>query len=294
MWHIIFGSLFLLSSMLISPLSAQMIVAHRGASEDAPENTMAAFRLAWEQNADAIEADFHLTADRKIICIHDKDTARVCPAQPALIVAETDLATLRALDVGSWKAGFAGETMPTLGEVLAVVPDDKMIFIEIKSGPEIVPLMQLELTKSSLKPEQVLLISFNADVVRQLRNTLPKYRVNWLTDYHLRSEEGQKVWRPSRQDVIEKLTETGATGFGSNANGAAVDKKFVDAIIDAGFEFHAWTINDPKLAERFKDFGTLSLTTNRPAFIRTNLELKTSSTPSEEARVDAGVDQKER
>ena len=290
MWHIIFDSLFLLSSMLISPLSAQMIVAHRGASEDAPENTMAAFRLAWEQNADAIEADFHLTADRKIICIHDKDTARVCPAQPPLIVAETDLATLRSLDVGSWKAGFSGETMPTLGEVLAVVPGGKMIFIEIKSGPEIVPLMQLELARSSLKPEQVLLISFNADVVRQLRNTLPKYRVNWLTDYHLRGEE----WRPSRLDVIEKLTETGATGFGSNANGAAVDKKFVDAIIDAGFEFHAWTINNPRLAERFRDFGTLSLTTNRPAYIRASLELKTQRTLSKEVSVDAGVDQKER
>ena len=273
-----------------------MIVAHRGASEDAPENTMAAFRLAWEQNADGIEADFHLTADQKIVCIHDKDTGRICPAQSPLIVAETDLATLRALDVGSWKdAAFAGESMPTLGEVLAVVPDGKIIYVEIKTGPQIVSLLQQELAASSLKPAQVLFISFNAEVVRLLRDKMPEYRVNWLTDYHLHGEEGHREWRPSQQDVIEKLAECGATGLGSNAHGKVVNQEFVDAVTNAGFEFHAWTINDPEVAAQLKSFGTMSLTTNRPAFLRASLESKTESpdTPSEEAGVKAAADQTE-
>ena len=51
-----------------------MIVAHRGASDDAPENTLQAFHLAWLQNADAIEGDFRLTKDEQIVCIHDEDT----------------------------------------------------------------------------------------------------------------------------------------------------------------------------------------------------------------------------
>lgn len=60
--------------LLITPLAAEsLIVAHRGASEDAPENTLPAFELAWEQGADAIEGDFHLTADGHVICLHDKD-----------------------------------------------------------------------------------------------------------------------------------------------------------------------------------------------------------------------------
>ena len=55
-----------------------MIVAHRGASEDAPENTLESFHLAWLQNADAIQGDFRLTKDEQIVCIHDEDTSRTC------------------------------------------------------------------------------------------------------------------------------------------------------------------------------------------------------------------------
>ena len=64
-----------------------MITANRGASHDAPENTLAAFKLAWKQQADAIEGDFRLTADGKIVCIHDADTRRTCGVN--LVVADT-------------------------------------------------------------------------------------------------------------------------------------------------------------------------------------------------------------
>ena len=75
-----------------------MIVAHRGASSDAPENTLPAFRRAWELGADAIEGDFRLTKDGRIVCIHDKDTKRVADAK--LVVSDATLAQLRTLDVG--------------------------------------------------------------------------------------------------------------------------------------------------------------------------------------------------
>jgi glycerophosphoryl diester phosphodiesterase len=65
------------ASFAISPASAQNIVAHRGASYDAPENTVAAMELAFEQGADGVEADFYLTSDGHIICCHDKDTERM-------------------------------------------------------------------------------------------------------------------------------------------------------------------------------------------------------------------------
>ena len=83
--------------------SAQLIIAHRGASHEAPENTLAAFRLAWEEQADGIEGDFYLTSDGQIVCIHDKTTKRVAPKQPELTVAKSTLKQLRSLDVGSWK-----------------------------------------------------------------------------------------------------------------------------------------------------------------------------------------------
>ena len=78
-----------------------LVVAHRGASYDAPENTMPAFKLAWEQGADAIEGDFLLTKDGHIVCIHDRTTKRFCDQD--LVVSKSTLKQLKALDVVSWK-----------------------------------------------------------------------------------------------------------------------------------------------------------------------------------------------
>ena len=76
-----------------------MIVAHRGASFDAPENILSAFKLASEQGADAIEGVVLLTKDNQIVCIHDKTTKRL--SDQNLVVAESSLEQLKTLDVGS-------------------------------------------------------------------------------------------------------------------------------------------------------------------------------------------------
>ena len=92
----------LLGALLTGGVCAEVkIVAHRGASLDAPENTLAAFRLAWSQGADAIEGDFRLTKDGRIACLHDDTTQRTAGLD--LTVADSTLAELRELDVGSWK-----------------------------------------------------------------------------------------------------------------------------------------------------------------------------------------------
>ena len=268
------SSAILLSvSLLPSTSSAQMIVAHRGASHDAPENTLAAFQLAWEQGADAIEGDFRLTSDQQIVCIHDKDTERVCPTNEILTIAETDLATLQRLDVGSWKCPeFAKEKMPTLGEVLATVPPGKQIFVEIKCGPEILPILSRELSASKLQPDQIVLICFKSAVIQQARQLMPKYRANWLTDYEFRGSDENLSWTPTQEQVLATLARTGATGLGSHGHQRVINQPFVTAIVDAGFEFHAWTIDDPEQASQLKSFGTHSLTTNRPEFLRQQLE----------------------
>ena len=259
--------------LLPNPSSAQMIAAHRGASHDAPENTLAAFQLAWKQGADAIEGDFRLTSDQQIVCIHDKDTERVCPTNKNLTIADTDLATLRRLDVGSWKSPqFAQEKLPTLSEVLATVPPGKQIFVEIKTGPEILPILSRELSASKLKPDQIVLICFKSKVIQQARQLMPQYRANWLTDYEFKGTEEDLTWTPTQEQVLATLVRTGATGLGSHGHQRVVNQPFVTAIVDAGFEFHAWTIDDPVQASQLKSFGTQSLTTNRPEFLRQQLE----------------------
>ncbi len=246
---------------------AQFIVAHRGASYDAPENTLAAFRLAWKKNADAIEGDFYLTADQQIVCIHDRTTTRTAPDQPELSVAESTLEELRAVDVGSWKnARFADERIPTLEEVLAIVPDRKQIFVEIKCGPEILPVLNKQLAASKLDPEQITLICFTESVVTEARTTMPQYRANWLTGYRQKTESSP--WTPSVDDVLKTLSRSNATGLGSQGNLKVIDAKFVDRVRQAGFGFHVWTVNDPGAARTFQSLGADSITTDRPAFIR--------------------------
>ena len=84
---------FLVLSYLNAYASNPMIVAHRGSSHQAPENTLPAFELAWEQGADAVEGDFLLTGDGKIVCFHDKDTKRLTGLK--LEVAKTSFADLQ-------------------------------------------------------------------------------------------------------------------------------------------------------------------------------------------------------
>ena len=245
----------------------QFIVAHRGASYDAPENTLAAFRQAWEQGADAIEGDFYLTSDGKIVCTHDKTTKRVAPHQRELTVARSTLEQLRQLDVGSWKGKeFAGERMPSLDEVLATVPPGKRIFVEIKCGPEIVAPLRKRLAASKLSDQQIVIIAFDEAVVEACRRLMPQYKCNWLTSYEKENERA--AWKPAKQVVVAKLRRTKATGLGTKGNEEVIDRKFVDHVHDLGCEFHVWTVNEADAANRFAALGVDSITTDRPALIR--------------------------
>lgn len=268
---------------VMTNVHAQFIVAHRGASQDAPENTLAAFRLAWERGADAIEGDFYVTKDEQIVCIHDKDTQRTAPGQPKLNVAEATAAELRRLDVGSWKdARYARERIPTLAEVLETVPAGKRIFVEVKCGPEILPHLKRELERSHLKPEQIVLISFSDDVISAARRLLPNYKANWLTGY--KQDKLTRVWQPRLKEVLARLQGTGATGLGTQGNLAVIDESFAKRISEAGFELHIWTVNDVAQARRFAALGAASITTDRPALIAAGLRQVSgrggSSTPT--------------
>lgn len=257
--------------VLSPPLSAQLIVAHRGASHDAPENTLSAFKLAWKKGADAIEGDFYLTKDGQIACLHDKTTKRLAPGQPVKVVAESTLAELQTLDVGSWKhPKFAGERIPTLQQVLKTVPPGKQIFVEIKTGPEILPELKRQLAESRLQDNQITIICFNQEVVTLARQQMSQYTVNWLTSYKQNKQTGH--WKPTAAEVVSTLQRTHASGLGSHGNTKVVDDQFVAAVRNAGAGFHVWTINEPAEAIRFRDLGVDSITTDRPAFIRRALQ----------------------
>ena len=248
---------------------AQIITAHRGASYDAPENTLSAFKLAWEQGANAFEGDFYLTADGQVICGHDKDAKRV--AGSPLVMEKSTAEQLRALDVGSWKGEkWKGERMPTLKEVLEVVGDGR-IFVEIKSGPAIVAPILKELSESGIPEEQILIICFNEKVIAECERLAPQLKTHWLTGY---KKQKDGTWSPSVEEVITKLKASRADGFGTQAVTEHVDAKFLAKLADEGYEeFHVWTVDDAEVAKHYQKLGAWGITTNRPAWLRSQLDI---------------------
>jgi glycerophosphoryl diester phosphodiesterase len=250
-------------ALLVGSLDAAepFLVAHRGASHDAPENTLPAFELAWKQGADAIEGDFHLTADGQVVCIHDFDTARVSGRKQ--VVKDSTLAELRTLDAGAWfKPAWEGTRMPTLREVAATVPEGKKFYVEVKCGPEIVPALLGDLAASGLADDQIVVISFNAPVIQVLKERKPGYKACWLSSFGKNSPLD-----PSAGEVLATVRGIKADGFSSKAD-PRLDAAFVKTLRDAGVEYHCWTVDDAATARRFLELGALSITTNRPGFLR--------------------------
>ena len=253
---------------------AQQIVAHRGASADAPENTLAAFRLAWEQESDAVEGDFYLTRDRQIVTIHDKTTERTSGVD--LDVREQTLSQLRSLDVGKWKGpSFAGERIPTLEEVCNIIRPGGKLILEIKDSPRIVPVIvrALENTQefAALLPDRLVIIAFDENVVAACKRSMPDVKALWLTGF--KADELTGKLTPSIGSILGTLARIQADGLDCKASDH-IDRAFVRQLRNAGYEFHVWTVDEPEIAARFQRLGVDSITTNRPAFIRKSLMLE--------------------
>jgi glycerophosphoryl diester phosphodiesterase len=254
--------------IMMSPVSAlPEIIAHRGASHDAPENTLAAHRLAWEQEADGIEGDYRLTLDGRIIACHDPTTKRT--SNRDLEVWFSTFAELRELDAGSWKGEtWKGEKMPSLEEVLAVVKPGKKTYVEIYN-PETVPALLRAFEGSGLKAEQVVVISFDRASVAATKKLIPALKSYWIVDLKPDKATGQLT--PGATEIIKTLKQTGADGVDCSRE-PGLDDNFVQAIQQAGFSFHVWTVNDPAEARRLAELGVNSITTDRPALIREGLK----------------------
>ena len=242
-------------------------ISHRGESKDAPENTLAAFRLAIERKVAGFECDVYRTADNEIVCIHDGTTKRTTDGD--LVVTNSTLAELRALDAGSKKGPqYKGERIPTLSETLALARDGYEIYVEVKSGTNILPrLKHVVAAEPKATPERMLFICFNTNVVKALRQELPQYRTYWLTGFK-RGPDG--AIRPSAASVIATLKATGANGVDAQAF-EMLDAAYVKAVKDAGFSFHVWTVNDAPKAAACAAMGAETITTDCGALLAARL-----------------------
>lgn len=261
--------ILLAAALSAAPGRGAEIIAHRGASHDAPENTVAAMKLAWQQQADAVELDVHLSRDGKLVVIHDPDTKRVAGVDRK--VAEQSRAELLALDVGKWKGQkFTGEKLPSLEAMLAAVAPGKRVLVEVKCGPEAVPELGRVLQASGLPPARTPVISFNAGVIAAVKKARPDLPAYWII--RLKPPQGQPA--PTAKELIARAREIKADGLDLSAD-EALDAAFARNVKLAGLKLYVWTVNDPAVARRMAAIGVEGITTDRPGWLRERLVEKT-------------------
>lgn len=230
------------------------MVAHRGASGLAPENTLAAFRLAIELGASAVECDVHLSADGAPVVIHDARVDRTTSGQGE--VAALTLAELRQIDAGGWFGpAFHGERLPTLEEALDVCAGHARLFVELKAGGG-APLVDAALRALNGAPgTAVAVISFDEEIVRLVAARRPDLPVGWLVSADHAARRGP-------DGALQAATDAGA-GFIAPHHDAATPA-FIAAAHAVGLPVSVWTVDDPEAIARLAGAGVDAITTNRP------------------------------
>ena len=237
------------------------IIGHRGSSKKAPENTIAAVRLAFLENADGVEVDVRLTKDKELVCIHDKNTQRT--AGQKKFIFEAHLKSLKTFDVGLWKdKRWKGETIPTLSEVLKEIPQKKKIFIEVKEGIESIEPLIKNIQESKLEYDQITIISFHEEVVAKIKQTMHQFSANLLIHF----EDGPVT----KEEIIKRLFKFNLDGVGIQ-NNPYITTDFVDPILKEGKKVHVWTVDDIDEAKKYKKMGLSSITTNVPGSIKSSI-----------------------
>jgi len=249
-------------------MNKKLIIAHRGESFIAPENTLSSINLAWENGVEAVEVDVRLSKDNQVVVIHDSNTWRV--SRKLKWISNTELKELKSIDIGKLKnSKFKGEKIPTLHEVLSTVPKGGKIIIEIKSGRRIIPFLKTVINKSMLKPDQIEIISFNFKTLIEVRKQLSQYSIYWIRelDYYWIS----RIFRPSINRIISKTIKYNLNGL-DLWTGRMLDKDVVKKIKSADLKLYIWTVNKPKKAKSLFDMGVDGITTDRAGWIKDQLE----------------------
>ncbi len=237
----------------VVPYPKVEIIAHRGASFLAPENTVASANLAWKQNADAVECDIYLSGDGKIMVSHDANTKRASGEN--FIIKSTSSDILRKLDVGSFKGdSYKGEKMPFLEELIATVPTGKELVIEIKCGPEVIDPLK-EIIKAAGKNIKFTFIAFDFNTISLTKDAFPDNSCYWLCS-------DPELYRKNINLV------KGADLEGVSLSYSLINEETAKQVSDMGLELFTWTVDDPEVAKRMAALGVRGITTNRPDYIR--------------------------
>ncbi len=234
------------------------MIAHRGASFEAPENTLASVREAWRQGADAVEIDIWTTRDGKIVLLHDRSTKRTTGTD--LLVDKTRWDVIKTLDAGAFKDSvkFAGERIPLLEDVLKEVPQGKKLVVEIKCDASVVRKLRRVVRKSGVA-DRVVFIAFNWETIKKTAKYFPENDCYWLC---------------GKQEVLDsKISEASAAGFkGVDLHWSLVDEALMIFCREHQLDVIAWTVDKLEEAKRLSELGVSGITTNRPGWLKGQVE----------------------
>jgi len=228
--------------------------AHRGASHDAPQNTLAAFRLALEMGADGVELDVQASKDGEAVVIHDFKVDATTDGRGA--VKDKTLAELKELDAGSWfDARFAGQRIPTLEEVIVEVGHQLLLNIELKVtgfGDEGLVIEVVRLIEDHNLVHRVIVSSFHPLALRWVNRLNPRICTGLLYYFDLPAH--------LLRALLLFLTDPNAL----HPAKYLVTQKYMDWAKERGYRVNAWTVDEPAEMERLIALGVDGIITNRP------------------------------
>ncbi len=231
-----------------------LVGAHRGSSARAPENTLAAFRAALEDGAEAVELDVHLTRDGRLAVIHDPTTRRVTGVDG--VVAGLTMDELRRLDAGRHKGvAWAGEAIPELGDVFALLKGRVLVNVEVKGGVEAIPMVARRVGEYDMAAD-VIISSFDRATVRAAADLQAGLRAGLLSDAAL-------------PDPVAAVREVGASLL--HLKHSLVTPQVMAALRDARLGLVAWTVNAPEEMRRLAALGVDAILSDDPRLLRETL-----------------------
>ena len=230
-----------------------VVVAHRGASALAPENTLAAIRLASEVGATAVEFDVHASADGVPVVIHDKTLARTTNGRG--LVRNQTASQLQMLSAGAWfSEKYRREHVPTLEQVFGVVDAAILLCIEIKTGTPIMERVAKDIRNAKLE-DRVIIFSFKPKQIAASKQHLPHVPALLLVDP---GPESRYRFGP----IVEKARLVGADLIGLDHT--AMNHALIGRLQDDGFPVFVYTVNEHPDVERAVAFGVDGIISNHP------------------------------
>ncbi|MFB8074692.1 glycerophosphodiester phosphodiesterase [Streptomyces californicus] len=258
------------------------VIAHRGASDDAPEHTLAAYRKAIEDGADALECDVRLTADGHLVCVHDRRVNRTSNGRGA--VSALELADLAALDFGSWKdREESPDWDPVPGELTSVLTLERLLelFTEVRATGR--PLQLAIETKHPTRwagqvedrllrtlrrfgldaptadePSPVRVMSFSARSLHRVQAAAPALPAVYLMQFV------SPRMRDGRLPAGSRIAGPGMRIVRSHPG-------YIERLHRAGHRVHVWTVNEPADVDLCAELGVEAIITNRPKQVLSQL-----------------------